>query len=34
MSINSVTAKCVAGHGADSNIKCPDIIIYDNRRWI
>ncbi len=29
MSINSVTAKCVAGHGADSNIKCPDIIIYD-----
>lgn len=34
MSINSVAAKCVAGHGADSNIKCPDIIIYDNRRWI
>ena len=25
MSINSVTAKCVAGHGADSNIKCPDM---------
>jgi len=34
MNINSVTAKCVAGHGADSNKKCPDIIIYDNRRWI